>query len=342
MATIAPLVGRRCREALALLVRRQRVVLLEVAEGRLRPALRMRRHRRPGAAGVDAALRLTRHRSPILAWCCPCSARARSASPPSSPRPAWRWPRARARRRAARAARARRARAMAAPIASTTSASASKECPETSASQYGSAATIPPACTENARARNPRVDPDDAVGEPREPLHLPADLLGVAPLPAVGEDHDDGAAGHPAPAVAVVEGLQRVADPGAARPVRRRGRGPLDGALGAAGAQRPGEAGEPGREDERLGVRPAAGGAGQELQVGPGVGLHRARDVAQQDEPPADHPPLTAAQADRVAARAQAGAQRAAQVDPLRRAGPSGSGGVRRRGVASRSRVISS
>src|SRR5689334_2992523 len=62
---------------------------------------------------------------------------------------------------------------------------------------------------EGARA-HARVDPYDPVSEPREARHLTADERGVAALPAVGEDHDDGAAGHATPAVAVVERLQRV------------------------------------------------------------------------------------------------------------------------------------
>ncbi|MEA2227531.1 MAG: hypothetical protein QOF04_1161, partial [Solirubrobacteraceae bacterium] len=44
-------------------------------------------------------------------------------------------------------------------------------------------------------ARLARIDPDDPVGEPVQPLHLAPDERGVAALPAVGDDHDDGAAG---------------------------------------------------------------------------------------------------------------------------------------------------
>ena len=62
---------------------------------------------------------------------------------------------------------------------------------------------------------------------------------GVAALPAVREDHDESAARHAAPAVAVVELLQSVADPGPARPVRGRGGGALDRALRAARARAP-------------------------------------------------------------------------------------------------------
>src|SRR6185312_9140915 len=80
-------------QPLALLVRRQRIVLLEIAERRLGAALRMRRRRRPVAARVDADLdlRLT-HRSPTPASCCPCSARGRWASRRSCRQPAWRSP----------------------------------------------------------------------------------------------------------------------------------------------------------------------------------------------------------------------------------------------------------
>ena len=79
---------------------------------------------------------------------------------------------------------------------------------------------MPPAAGEALGARA-RVHPHDAVGEPRQPLHLARHERGVAALPAVGQDHDQRAARHAAAAVAVVELLQRVADPGAARPVGR-------------------------------------------------------------------------------------------------------------------------
>ena len=176
---------------------------------------------------------------------------------------------------------------------------------------------MPPACTENAARADARIDPDDPVGQAREALHLAADQQRVAALPAVGEDHDHGAACHAAAPVAVVELLQRVADPGPARPVRRRGGGALDRALGMARGQRARQAGQARGEDERLGVRAAAGGAGQELQVGAGVGLHRARDVAQHHEPAADDAPPPAREADRLAPGAHAGPQGPPHVDAL-------------------------
>ena len=176
---------------------------------------------------------------------------------------------------------------------------------------------MPPARTENALAPTRGIDPDDAVGQAREALHLAAHELRVAALPAVREDHDHGAASHAATPVPIVERLQRVADPRPARPVGRRGGGALDRALRVAGGERAGEAREPRREHERLGLRTAAGGAGEELQVRAGVRLHRARDVAQQHEPAAGDAPVPAREADRVAAGAQARAQRPPHVDVL-------------------------
>ena len=92
-------------------------------------------------------------------------------------------------------------------------------------------------------------------------------------------------------------------------------RGALDGALGMAAAQRAREAGEPRRERERLDRRAAAGGRGEQLQVGAGVGLHRAGDVAQQHQAAALHAAAAVREADRLAAAAQAAAERPAQVD---------------------------
>ena len=97
---------------------------------------------------------------------------------------------------------------------------------------------------------------------------------------------------------------------------------------------------QPRGEHERLGVRAAARGAGQELQVGARVGLHRARDVAQQHEPARDDAPAPAREPDRVAAGAQAAAQRAAHVDRAGRGAPARSGACA--AAASRPRAATS
>ena len=103
--------------------------------------------------------------------------------------------------------------------------------PLTSASQCGSAATMPPACTENApaptrglthtirwasRARRSISRPTSA-GSPRS---QPSERITTTAPRAM-----------PRRPWRSLNVLQRVADPGAARPVRRGGGGALDGAL---------------------------------------------------------------------------------------------------------------
>ncbi len=142
---------------------------------------------------------------------------------------------------------------------------------------------MPPAWTENARALTRGLTHTIRCASRASRSISRADQRRVAALPAVGEDHHDRAARHPAPPVAVVERLQRVADAGAARPVWRRLRRALDRALRIARGERPRQPGQPRREHEGLGGPPA--GAGEELEIGAGVRLHRAGDVAQQHEP---------------------------------------------------------
>src|SRR5438128_4563179 len=65
-----------------------------------------------------------------------------------------------------------------------------------------------------AGTRLQRVDPHDAVGDALEAGHLLGEHLGFAPVPAVGEDHDDRTAGETANPPLVVEPAQTVAQPG--------------------------------------------------------------------------------------------------------------------------------
>src|SRR5262249_7632074 len=81
----------------------------------------------------------------------------------------------------------------------------------------------------------------------------------------------------------------------------------------------------------RLGVRAGPGGAGEELQVGAGVRLHRAGDVAQEHEPARLDAAAAVRETDRVAGRVQAAAERAAQVDALAAAALSVAGRAARR-----------
>ena len=245
----SPLVVLLALEPLPLLVRRQRVVVLAVAEARLRPAARDAGARRGG-----------RSRDRCRSWSC---------RPPGGGVAAARAVAARHRDRAAGHRRGARHGSSAsgsgtsgaqpgaprsAAIASTTSPSASRLWPLTSASMCGSAASHAAGPRGEVRRAHARVDPHDPVGQARKALHLAADERRVAPFPPVGQDDDHGAARHPAAAVAVVERPQRLADTRPARPVGRRGGGTLDCALGAARGERPGHTGQTRREHERLGV----------------------------------------------------------------------------------------
>ena len=100
--------------------------------------------------------------------------------------------------------------------------SVARECPATKSSTYGSAATHPALHRLVAGLAAVRVHPDHAVREPAQPRHLLAEQRRVAALPAVAEDHDDRAAGHPALAPAVEEGLAAPRPAGCRRTSRGR------------------------------------------------------------------------------------------------------------------------
>ena len=171
-----------------------------------------------------------------------------------------------------------------------------------------------------------RVDPDDAVGDAVQALHRLGEVVRIAAVPAVGEDHDDGAAGHAAHAPLLVEAAQPVAEPGAARPVDDPLGRLAERHVGVARAELAGDAGEAGAEGERLDPPAPGDGCLDEPQQRPGVRLHRAADVEQQHEAAVARrrPPEVAV--DRLALGAQRGADRAPQVGagraPRRRAHP--------------------
>ena len=159
-----------------------------------------------------------------------------------------------------------------------------------------------------------RVHPHDAVRDAVQAGHLLGELGGLAAIPAVGEDDDHRAAGHAPHAPLVVERAQALAEAGAARPVddalRRRG----DRGVGIARRELTGDAGEAGAERE--GLDPAAPDhrGVQEAHERAGVGLHRAADVAEQDDAPGPARVLRVRATDRFAAGAHRLTDGAAQI----------------------------
>src|SRR5207247_1227725 len=135
------------RETLALLMGGERVVVLPVAEGRLRAAERVRRHGRALAAGVDAGLRLGLvHRfqpGVVLPRLGPSPLGTATELPAAGVALA---------HASSSATSGLRAGKSLPPSASTTSRRAAKLWPLTSASIWGAAATIPPARTEKCSA----------------------------------------------------------------------------------------------------------------------------------------------------------------------------------------------
>ena len=191
-----------------------------------------------------------------------------------------------------------------------------------------------------------RVDPDHAVRQPVQPLHLATEQVGVAPLPAVRRDDDDGTAGDAALAPPVEEGLEQLAEPGAAAPVGHRcRRPPAAPPSGSRSLHLAGDAGQPGADREDLGPGSPPRRGVREPQVGVGVGLHRPADVDDQHEPARPHAALPVLEPHRFAAATQHRAHGPPRVEraaarPLRAVGsaaarPPGrsarSAGVRRR-----------
>src|SRR3954467_8236466 len=202
-------------------------------------------------------------------------------------------------------------------MAAATASSAAKLCPLTRASVCGSAAAIPPATGAKpgaaarglthtmrwaSRARRSISRPTTAgsptsqpslritTTAPRASPRRPWRRLNTASASPIRVPLDQSGAAGPAPSQAGPR----------APPPRRRG-----------------QPGQPRGEDEGLGPRAASRRALQELEVGARVGLHRARDVAQQHEPPRLLAPPAPRPADRVAAGAQAAADGGPQVDAL-------------------------
>src|SRR5680860_1350177 len=149
-----------------------------------------------------------------------------------------------------------------------------------------------------------RVQPDQAVGQPGQALRLLAEQRGVAPLPAVRADDEDGAARHPPLPPPVGERAQHLAEAGPSGPVRhllpRQAKGRVRVTGPAQGRCQPGQAGADAEHLDPVAVRDR--GAHQQVaqpEQGIGVRRHRAGDVDEQhDAARSRRPPPPAQRAD--------------------------------------------
>ena len=117
--------------------------------------------------------------------------------------------------------------------------------------------------------------------------------------------------------VPAVEGLQALADPGAAAGALRHDREPVERARGVLLLHRVGDMGEPGVEQERLGLAKLVEHAVDEAQEHAGVHAHRAGGVEQHDEPQRLFLALPLDEVDRHAAMADIAVNGPAQIEPV-------------------------
>ena len=117
--------------------------------------------------------------------------------------------------------------------------------------------------------------------------------------------------------VPAVEGLQALADAGAAAGALRHHRQPVERAGRVALLHGVGDVGEPGVEQEGLGLAEFVEHAVDEAQEDAGVHAHRAGGVEQDDEPQRLFLALPPDQADRHAAMADVPVDGAAKVEPV-------------------------
>ena len=209
-----------------------------------------------------------------------------------------------------RSGRHRQIRAM----VSNSSWTAAAECPETNASTCGSAAAIPPVSGAKPGAALRGLTQITRCASRDSRSICSAEQRRVGAFPAVGHDDDHRTPRQSPPAVGVQEGLDRGADPGTARGVRRQRQGPGDRRFAPPAAERFGHRMQLGGEHVGMGARPQDGRV-QHPQVDPRVRLHGTRDVGQQHDLPRRRAATSATQPDRVTAgpmarRAGSGADR--------------------------------
>src|SRR5436190_12290193 len=171
------------------------------------------------------------------------------------------------------------------------------------------------------RVAEERVEPDDAAGAAFDAEELPGQELGLARVPAVGQDDHDRAPVHESRPFPVDLG-ERLADFRPARPVAHLGEPTEDLPVGAP-AQMVGDTCEARREGERLDPAEDVLEREEKLEQEAAVQVHRAGYVAEQDEPDLLALPLAVAQLDQVPAR-EVGPERPPEVDaPAPPHGPS-------------------
>ncbi len=169
--------------------------------------------------------------------------------------------------------------------------------------------------------RRERRQPADPPGAPRQARDGVGERERVAALETVGDDEHRGAARIAGEARHGEEGLQRVADAGAAVPVADNMRGARERLLAPFQMHRPRHPRQPRAEGEDLDARTRLRERMGEAEVLLRARLHRAGDVDQQQDFPRTRAALEAREAQNLAVVARRVAQGAPEIDDPAAAG---------------------
>src|SRR5581483_4337825 len=162
-----------------------------------------------------------------------------------------------------------------------------------------------------------RVEPDQPVRGPVQVRELRRELLRIAAVPAVTDDHDHGTVSKDPARPVPVEVSQRVTDPGTAAEVVHALADRVERSVQVAVAKQARDPGQPRRENERLEVLPARDRVGEDHEQAR-VALHRAAHVAKQDQRTPAHPGPPSEQRHDLPAGMDRLSRRAAKVEPSR------------------------
>src|SRR6185312_16466830 len=165
--------------------------------------------------------------------------------------------------------------------------------------------------------RHHRVEPDDAAAATAERRHLAPQQRGIAGLVTIRHDHHSGAGMDYPRGMPAVEGLQALADPGAAAGALRHDRKTVERARRVLLFHRVGDMREPCMEEKRLRLAKLIEDAMDEAQEYAGVHAHRTRRVEQHDEPQRLCLSLPPDEVDRDAAMADVAVNGPPEIEPV-------------------------
>lgn len=129
-----------------------------------------------------------------------------------------------------------------------------------------------------------RVDPHQPMRHPLEPLHLGRKLVGIASVPAIGQDDDDRISGEPAHSPFIVELAEPDPELRPATPIEYSLAGIVQRHIRVTAVQLPRDPSEASAEGERFDFLAAGDSGVHKSQQRSRVRFHRAADIEDEDE----------------------------------------------------------